>query len=50
MPVPKVQAITGMYLYISRLTPLREVYVLEPVKLSAMKAVTAGIVNRSPNA
>ena len=32
MPMPKLQAIAGMYLKISRFTPLLEVNVVEPVK------------------
>ena len=40
MPETNIPAITGVYLKISRRTPLRDVKVVEPVKLSAIKAVT----------
>jgi len=40
----------GIYVKISRLTPLREVKVLVPVKFKATKAVTAGIASRNSSA
>jgi hypothetical protein len=44
IPEPAISAITGTYRYISFLTPVLEVNVVQPVKLSARYAVTAGMV------
>jgi hypothetical protein len=39
IPTPTIQAIKGTYLNISRLTPLLEVNVVDPVKFNVIKAV-----------
>ena len=44
-PAPNIPAITRMYRNISRFTPVLDVNGVEPVKLSARKAVTGGRPN-----
>ena len=43
--MPAIQAMTGMYLNISLFTPLREANGDEPVKLSVMNPLTAGMAS-----
>ncbi len=44
IPLPAIQPMMGIYLKISRFTPVREVKVVEPVKFNVMKAVIAGMI------
>ena len=48
--MPNIHAMAGMYANISALTPVREVNVLVPVKLSARYAVMGGMSNAYTNA
>jgi len=46
IPLPNIQTITGKYVYISFLTPVLDVKVVEPVKFRERNAVIGGNINK----